>query len=168
MKRDKSSINTEAFKEQILLILFALLGIAILILSSRIHLMYAVEKSSIVNARFYPKIVGFCLIILSIASLSKTFIKPHKTYENNTIEKETVKLNNLRTFFFIILCVIYIFCFFILGFFIPTVLFLFIIFFMLDRKKTILKIFISIAIPALIWFLFSSILNVPLPKAIIF
>lgn len=111
----------------------------------------------------YPRFILICMLILSSILLIKSLIKP---------DREALFLIKYKTNLFIAVVtgVIWISLFSILGFFISSIIaFIFLTIILGEKseknlKKIISTIIVSLVIVIVIYFLFSKILEVPLPK----
>lgn len=106
------------------------------------------------DAGFFPKII---LIALGVTSLAlAVFSKKNKKSETITFD--------LRSIFFIIASFVYVFSFAKFGFLLPTVLFFLIILKLRDYENMKKGILISLGTSICIYYFFSRILFVPLPR----
>ncbi len=152
-------------------IFLLLAGVAILIESNRIVLTAAIEKGNIINARFYPRVVGFVVLTIAIIEIFiavKHVITETAEAETPETEKDVQKnaLNNRRLIIFITMIIIYQVLFFVIGFVLSTLVFLVAVFRFLGCRSKVKLIVTSVVMTGTIYLLFSVVLNVPLPRGI--
>ncbi|MBW1995308.1 MAG: tripartite tricarboxylate transporter TctB family protein, partial [Deltaproteobacteria bacterium] len=154
--------------EYIISIGLCVFGIFIFILTNTIPLMVAVEKSSVVNARFFPKLMSLLLIILSIVMALENYYQKPTTKQENGSDKDgrntKDKTARLRLLVLGILCLFYFISFQPLGFLLSSALFMAGFTLILGSRKWYFILSISIVSPLCIYLLFKTLLGAPLPE----
>jgi len=114
-------------------------------------------------AMYYPLLIGFALLILSIFYLFNEIVLSKKAEFDNY---EVFKDKQLSIQFLIVLafCLIYSVLFERVGFLISTLLFLLALLFLVNgRRQWITNIVISVAFAFITWYSFAELLGVSLP-----
>ena len=164
--------NSEHIPDLIISIILLFTGIFVFFYSNTIFLMRAVEKSSVVNAQFYPKLLSVILIGSSIFLGVKTGIQYLKNTDSITSE-QTKKIETKKGFNNLlkagIICIFYIILFLFVGFVISTFLFFLAMFLLLSKSRRYPLFFaVAIGLTLLIYLVFNVLLNVPVPSGLLF
>ena len=164
--------NSEHIPDLIISIILLFTGIFVFFYSNTIFLMRAVEKSSVVNAQFYPKLLSVILIGSSIFLGVKTGIQYLKNTDSITSE-QTKKIETKKGFNNLlkagIICIFYIILFLFVGFVISTFLFFLAMFLLLSKSRRYPLFFaVAIGLTLLIYLVFNVLLNVPFPSGLLF
>jgi hypothetical protein len=162
-------------REILTALLFLMIGIIYLILSNEVRLMTAVEKSSIVNSRFYPKMIGGGIVLLSLAHVIQTVWRLILASKEKTATKDDTELgsradgNNVKRFLiFSVLCVLNVIGTYFVGFIISNLVFLFLALTILECRRIIFNVVLTISTVALISTVFKYGLGVMIPRGILF
>ena len=103
-----------------------LVGFFVLLMSNTIPLMVAVEKSSVINARFFPKLMGAILILLSIVmAVENYFQMSAEKSDAADDDKPNLKRQWTRLIAVAVICLLYYLLFQPLGFLLSSLLFSF-------------------------------------------
>ena len=82
-------------QEYCISILLCVFGLFCFLWSNNIPLMVAVEKSSVVNSRFFPRLMGSILFILSLVMAFESYFQPpaegHEDSAKNELQEEGQK-----------------------------------------------------------------------------
>jgi putative tricarboxylic transport membrane protein len=150
------------------LILIAL-GIFIYFSSYSIPVMAIVEKTGMVNSRFFPKLCAISLIVFSVIMILENYIVTHNQKEKlkgQDERKETI--GSIRLFVAAALTFMYLVTYQYLGHLVSSFIFIFIFMYFLSTRNLFLLISVPAAISFLIYAVFKILLVVPLPTGIIF
>lgn len=152
-------------------------GAAIFFGSNSIRLTVAVEQGNIVNARFYPRLVGMVFVALAAAELIASI---RQLVSERSVPAEAVapgseephdpasRANAIRLASFVGMMAVYQILFFVVGFVPSTVLFLIGGFRLLGCTDWIKLVGGSVATVATIYVVFVLLLSVPLPRGMLF
>jgi len=150
-------------------ILLALVGLFVLLMSNTIPLMVAVEKSSVINARFFPKLMGSILILLSIGMAVENYFRistgPSKPSDE---DKKKRKGDWARLSAVAIICLLYYLLFQPLGFLLSSLLFMLGFLAFLGVRKWHVILPLSVLVPLCVYLLFKTILGAPLPDGLLY
>ena len=147
------------------------LAVFIFFTSNTIPLMRAVEKHSIVNARFFPKLMSIILIVLSLTMvLVNVFKRSPKPYTNDAAGQpdETGEKSWIRLLLIIVLSVAYFFGLNTLGFLIASALYMLLFLLILGTRKWYVLVSLTAAIPISVYVIFKILLSIPLPRGILY
>lgn len=153
-------------------ILFIVVGAIILYASSDIKLIESIEGNTIINSRFYPRIIGSGIIILALLLLLQS-IKPSDN-DAGVVVEESVKTDNFlatkKTIIAVIFCILYVAAFLKIGVIVSTLIYLFamLLLFGINKESKAKFILVPIITTVLIYFLFSKLLEVSFPRGILF
>ncbi|HLO12920.1 MAG TPA: tripartite tricarboxylate transporter TctB family protein [Pseudoneobacillus sp.] len=117
-----------------------------------------------VGAAYFPKMLSFILIGLSILLFIQSLREPKSEQSDSSSQTNNWK----KTFLGIVGTIVYTFIFHYIGFYIATILFLFAMMWMLGFKKIVVSIILSIGITLFIYVVFEMLLQVPIPKGVLF
>lgn len=157
--------------EYYIALILCLFGVFIFLTSNTIPLMVAVEKGEVINARFFPKLMGFVLVILSfIMSLENYFQRPSQEGADSAEEeqKKPDKKGWLRLFSVGVICLFYFILFEALGYLISSVLFMLGFLLVLGNRKWYVLLSLSILAPLSVYVFFKILLESPLPEGIFY
>ena len=147
--------------------LLGLLGLFVFLWSYTIPLMVAVEKSSVVNSRFFPKLTGSILIFLSftmtLGNIFQRKTEPAKDSGERPAGKKWVRWVGVG-----IICIGYYILFQPLGFLLSSALFMLAFLIFLGTRKWYALLFLSTLVPLSIYILFKTILGAPLPEGLLY
>jgi len=158
-------------QEYLISILLGILGLFVFLWSITIPLMVAVEKSSIVNSRFFPKLMGAVLVFLAIVMALETILKkgPRTTEESEVKERELRKGEKWAWWAGMgSIYIAYYFVFQPFGFLLSSTLFIMVFLIFLGTRKWYAIFFLSLIVPLSVYILFKTTLGVPLPDGLIF
>lgn len=150
MQSDKGKQNTDLIVAIFMLIVIAIFWVQIRHLSSHLDIIY-------------PRFILICMLVLSSILLIKSLIKPDRG------ALFLIK-NKINLFIAVIAGILWISLFSALGFFISSIIIFILLTIILGEKsernlKNIIStIIVSSIIVVIVYFLFSKILEVPLPK----
>lgn len=150
---------TKKVKEILISVVFMLVGIFIYLQAMNIEPLMKNELGS----GYFPKVVAGTMIVLSILNLFLNLKKTHIEDENNT---KSDLFGGLST---IALIGIYSLLYQKVGFLIGTSLYLFLQILILapkEKRNIMLFAIISVVFSVLVYYLFTRIINMPLPKGI--
>ena len=146
-------------------------GIFVLLWSSTIPLMVAVEKGSVVNARFFPKLMSSLLILLSIVMALEAHLKRYSQTAEEGVESDS-KVSQREKWYrwtsLAIICLVFYFLFQPLGFLLSSFLFMLAFLIFLGTRKWYALVILSSLVPLCIYILFKIILGAPLPDGLLF
>lgn len=154
---------TKQLKEYISSLIFLIFGIALYIGSNSITTF--IEND--VGPAFMPKLVGICIIALSVIKLILAYIEGKKSEDKE--DKQSIKLDK-GGIYTILLIFIYVLILEKVGFIISTILYLFLqiqILSKYDEHDIKLKLAISIIAPIVIYILFTKGFQLMLPRGIL-
>lgn len=117
--------------------------------------------SFIKNPALYPKMLAICMFVLSLVLLLKALIKKEK----DKIQFNFARLKKVFVFVVVIICYIYVMV--LVGYIISTMLFIFVSILLYKGSKRQALIY-TLPITFAIYFGFNYLLNVMLPKGVIF
>jgi hypothetical protein len=151
-----------------------LFGLLYLSLSNKLPVLVAVERSSMVNSRFYPRLIGSGIAILSLVNIVRALLiyrgqvrQEHMASEEME-EAHSQERSWMRFFLFGILCILDVVSTYYVGFVIANLIFLFLALTILEREKTLFKLVITFATIGIIFVLFRYGLRVIMPRGILF
>ena len=149
--------------------LLVLVGFFVLLMSNTIPLMVAVEKSSVINARFFPKVMGGILILLSIVMAIENYFRV-STDKSNAADKDKKKLKGrwARLGAVAFICLLYYLLFQPLGFLLSSLLFMLGFLMFLGVRRWYVVLPLSILVPLCVYLLFKTILGAPLPDGLLY
>lgn len=150
---------TKKVKEILISVVFMLIGIFIYLQAMNIEPLMKNELGS----GYFPKVVAGTMIVLSILNLFLNLKKTHIEDENNT---KSDLFGGLST---IALIGIYSLLYQKVGFLIGTSLYLFLQILILapkEKRNIMLFAIISVVFSVFVYYLFTRIINMPLPKGI--
>ncbi len=158
-------------EEYYISILLCVFGLFVFLWSNNIPLMVAVEKSSVVNARFFPKLMGSIMVLLSFIMALENFLQrrsrvPEEFGKDDTEEGEGEKWG--RWIGLGLICIIYYFLFQPLGFLLSSFLFILAFLIFLGTRKWYALLFLSALVPFCIYILFNTILGAYLPEGLLY
>jgi len=149
-------------------------GVFVYLTSNTIPLMVAVEKGSVVNARFFPKLMSFAMIFLAIVMAVENYARKSSRKAGPTDGEpkderaETSKREVWQRMCGIgIICLFYYYLFEPLGYLISSVLFMLGFLWVLGNRKWIVLLLLSVLAPVTVYVLFKILLGAPLPPGII-
>jgi putative tricarboxylic transport membrane protein len=152
-----------ARSEMIWICIFFLLGIVVIISSSFIKVMVVVEKSTIVNSRFFPRLVGIMMSALAIIMLLKDLL-------GTAVERTTPEKTSGTPHQFLItigIAILYILILEPVGFFISSWILLLALCILLGIHSKKILILMPLLTSAGIFILFRIALAVPLPLGLL-
>lgn len=117
-----------------------------------------------VGAAYFPKMLSFIIIGLSILLFSQSLREPKDEQSNSQSES----INWKKTTLGILGTIAYTCVFNYIGFYLSTILFLFAMMWVLGYKKIILATILSIGITLFIYVVFELLLQVPIPQGVLF
>jgi putative tricarboxylic transport membrane protein len=133
--------------------------------------MVAVEKSSVVNSRFFPKLMGSILIFLSIVMALENFVTRRAQESEEPIKEAVEKTDQkqwIRSIGVGIVCLLYYFLFQSLGFLLSSSLFMLGFLLLLGTRKWYALLILSTIVPLSVYILFKTILGAPLPDGLFY
>lgn len=136
-------------------------GIVLIIFSIYIYyltLNFPTQKGTLGPASF-PRILVILIAILSLIMILQSLKRKDAKIQESIEDKRGI----LFVILFIILFIAYSFLMNFLGFFLSSILFLFITSILLDKKNFLVKIIFSVVTSILIFYVFKTILKVSLP-----
>ena len=150
-------------------LLLVLVGFFVLLTSNTIPLMVAVEKSSVINARFFPKLMGGILILLSIGMVVENYFRK-STGRSKASDEDRKKLKGewARLSAVAIICLLYYLLFQPLGFLLSSLLFMLGFLTFLGVRKWHVILPLSVLVPLCVYLLFKTILGAPLPDGLLY
>jgi hypothetical protein len=158
---------SDAKKDYIFYSIVILFAIFFLVLTPQIKITNA---SFTIGPRTWPYILLILMLILSAFGIISSFVKSKKTKATETTE-DTEDKQPERTMFKLsipMVCllsvVLYVSLLNAIGFILSSLLFLFGITFLLGERKKVNAFIFSIVTTTVFVFLFSTILNIPLPR----
>ena len=157
--------------EYIISIGLCLFGVFIFLTTNTIPLMVAVEKSSVINSRFFPKLLSILLIILSIIMSAENYLKKSPEEERDSGDKKDAQAEKhawMRLILLGVLCLLYYLAFEPLGFLVSSALFMFGFSLILKTRKWYVILSLSVVSPLLVYLLFNTLLGAPLPEGIFY
>ncbi|SDP79899.1 tripartite tricarboxylate transporter TctB family protein [Desulforhopalus singaporensis] len=159
--------------EYIIATILGLLGLFIFIHADQIPTMVAVEKSSVVNSRFFPKLMSVLLVIFSIILFvqnsllhKKTKIMPQSNNEGKNSENKSYT-SWMRMSAAVGMCILFLIFYESGGFLVTSILFMFSFLLIVGVRNWISLILISILPPVIVYFIFKVLLSVPLPEGVL-
>jgi hypothetical protein len=161
--------------EHIVAVIFCVVGIAMVLLSNTIPTMRAVEKSSVVNSRFFPRVMGSLLVAFSLIMLIENVVRgsSSKTSSAEAAEMQEHPTENLKREMLLLgsigaLCLGFLGLLNITGFLLTSILFMFAFLMVLGNRRWVVVLPVSIGIPLAIYLIFEKLLNVLLPAGMLF
>lgn len=150
-------------------LILILLGIFIYFSSYSIPVMAIVEKTGMVNSRFFPKLCAISLIVFSILMILENYILTHKK-EKKLKDQDDKKeeIDGIRLIVAAALSFMYLITYQYLGHLVSSFIFISVFMYFLSTRNLFLLISVPAAISFLIYAVFKILLGVPLPKGIIF
>jgi putative tricarboxylic transport membrane protein len=161
-------IKKEEYYISILLFVF---GLFVFFWSNNIPLMVAVEKGSVVNSRFFPKLMGSIMVLLSFIMALENFMQRHSRVPEDTGKDDTEKGEEEKWGRWIglgLICIIYYFLFQPLGFLLSSFLFMLAFLTFLGTRKWYALLFLSALVPFCIYILFKTLLGAHLPEGLLY
>ncbi len=142
-------------------------GIVLSILSVVIYLyaeqQYAGRGVNGYGPNFFPQVLSFMMLLASVALIIQAFRgKALKSLE------EINKQGFIRAAATLVMAIGYVFLMNILGFYLSTVLFLFVVMTYLGQKILWIRVFVSILVATAVYGLFYYFLKIPLPEGIFY
>lgn len=146
-------------------------------------LAYYISRSFAEMARIFPTYIIYVLAALSIMLLIKTLNKDNYKHIEEKEDEETGEVKEVveeqdvvtideegkkRVFITIFSTALYIYFMHILGFFVTTYLFMFILFSLLKVNNLMVKIFVPLFTSGFIFLIFRVLLVVPTPQGLFF
>ena len=150
-------------------ILLCVFAVMVFYASDTIRTMAIVERSPIINSRFYPKLLSVLLFVCGIAIGAQALTRKQT---EATVEKSSTSQGLPETQAAIpmyltgLACLLYLVLFVPLGFLLSTVLFMAALLWLLGSKKWHGILIPAVLVPVAIYLLFSFLLGVPLPRGI--
>jgi putative tricarboxylic transport membrane protein len=150
-------------------LLLVLVGFFVLLTSNTIPLMVAVEKSSVINARFFPKLMGGLLILLSIGMAVENYFRISTGQSKPSDEDKKKRKGDLaRLGAVALICLLYYLLFQPLGFLLSSLLFMLGFLTFLGVRKWHVILPLSVLVPLCVYLLFKTILGAPLPDGLLY
>jgi len=128
--------------------------------------MVAVEKSDVINSRFFPRLCSLSLIIFAIIMALEDYITAKSQGGGESKEQETIKGQTQQLVTIGILSLIYLLTFKPLGYIFSSILFVGLFLYFLGARKWFTLVTLSLLVPLMIFFVFKVFLDVPLPEGI--
>ena len=153
--------------EYYIALILCMFSVFIFLTSYTIPLMVAVEKGGVVNARFFPRLVSFILVILSLIMVAENYFQKPSQNETDSAQAETKssdKQGVFRLFGVGIICLFYFVLFERLGYLISSGLFMFGLLLILGNRKWYVVLSLTILAPLTVYILFKILLESPLPE----
>ena len=151
-------------------LILCILGITVFFLSGTIQTMLLVERSSIVNSQFYPKLLSlllvFCGVLLGVQAAVRKRVQsggPEREEGNQAGGSEGMS----RILITGAVSVLYLLLFLPLGFLLSTVLFMAALLVLLGGRTWHGIAIPAILVPVGIYVLFRFLLGVPLPRGVL-
>ena len=150
-------------------ILLCVFAVMVFYASDTIRTMAIVERSPIINSRFYPRLLSLLLFVCGIA-IGVQAVTRKQT--EATVEKSSRSQGLPETHAAIpmyltgLACLLYVVLFVPLGFLLSTVLFMAALLWLLGSKTWHGIVIPALLVPVAIYLLFSFLLGVPLPRGI--
>lgn len=162
-------------------VLLCLVGVFVFFQASQIPTMVAVEKSSVVNARFFPQLMSVLLVIMGILLLIENYSlerrnKKNEISANNSDVATKIDEKNkfisshillIRLSGVVILCFIFLLTYNPMGFLLSSVMFIFIYLLIVRIRDLLTLALVSLLPPVCIYLTFKMLLGVPLPEGIL-
>jgi putative tricarboxylic transport membrane protein len=152
-------------------ILLCVFGLFVFFWSNNIPLMVAVEKSSVVNARFFPKLMGSMMVLLSFIMALENFLQRRSRMSEESGKDDAGKEegeNWGRWLGLGLICIIYYFLLQPLGFLLSSFLFMLAFLIFLGSRKWYALLFLSALVPFCLYILFKTILGAYLPEGLVY
>jgi len=144
------------------------IGIFIYISSDSIPVLTIVEKTGMVNSRFFPKLCGILLLVFSILMILENYIIGYKKEKRLMEEGEKrEEIGNIRLIVAAALSFMYLITYQYLGHLVSSFLFICVFMYFLGTRNLFLLISAPACISFLIYAVFKIFLDVPLPEGII-
>jgi putative tricarboxylic transport membrane protein len=144
------------------------LGIFIYFSSYSIPVMAIVEKTGMVNSRFFPKLCAISLIFFSIIMILENYVRTPKREENSMGRDPKEEIGSIRLIVAAALTFMYLFTYQYLGHLVSSFIFISGFMYFLNTRNPFLLVSVPAAISLLIYVVFKILLVVPLPAGIIF
>jgi putative tricarboxylic transport membrane protein len=146
-------------------------GLSVFILSGNIPVMHAIEKSSIINSRFYPKLIGAIIFIFSAIMAVNAYLKLRQYKKETAMSQGKNDLENGFSFNRLLIIIasylIYVISFIVFGFVISTFFFVIGISFLLGERRKKILLLSAVLISFGVFFVFKILLEVPLPHGLL-
>ena len=143
-------------------------GIFVYISANYISVLTIVDKTGMVNSRFFPKICGIFLILFSMVMMLENYMLIRKKEENMMEEvEEKEKIKYLRVIVVAAVSFIYLATYQYLGHLISSFLFICMFMYFLGIRNLLLLISAPAGISFSVYAVFKIFLNVPLPQGIL-
>ena len=158
--------------ENIIAGILCCLSVFVFFASNSIPLMVAVEKSQVVNARFFPKLMSIVMFGLSIYMviegrlLRRVAVEAGKPEEGQAPPAD--RWGYMRIFGVVVMSVIFYFIMEPLGFLVSGGLFVFGTLFALGNRKWYVLLSMSVSAPLIVYLLFKTVLGAYLPTGILY
>jgi putative tricarboxylic transport membrane protein len=134
--------------------------------------MVAVEKSSVVNSRFFPRLMGSILFFLSLVMAFENYFQPPAEGPEDSAKdegrEEGPKKKWIQSAGVGIICLLYYFLFQPLGFLLSSSMFMMAFLLFLGTRKWYALLFLSTLVPLSVYTLFKAILGAPLPDGLLY
>lgn len=115
---------------------------------------------------FWPKILAIFLIIISVVMLLTSLFKKYEEEEEPVIDYRSPAFKQVFKLFFVL--ALYGIGLYWLGFFVPTILFVILVMFIMGVRNVKILLITSVGIAACIYIVFAQLLNLYLPTARLF
>ncbi len=159
-------------QEYCISILLCVFGLFCFLWSYNIPLMVAVEKSSVVNSRFFPRLMGSILFFLSLVMAFESYFQPPAEGPEDSAKDEGredgPKKKWIQSAGVGIICLLYYFLFQPLGFLLSSSMFMMAFLLFLGTRKWYALLFLSTLVPLSVYTLFKTILGAPLPDGLLY
>jgi putative tricarboxylic transport membrane protein len=149
-------------------------GVFVFLTSNTIPLMVAVEKGSVVNARFFPKLMSLAMIFLAIVMAVENYVlKSSQKVDllDHALEDASEDASNRgvwrRMTGIGIICLLYFYLFEPIGYLLSSMLFMLGFLWVLGNRKWTILLLLSVLAPVTVYVLFKILLGAPLPPGIV-
>jgi hypothetical protein len=157
-----------------LAIFLCVFGATVFLLSNTIPIKVAVEKSSIVNSRFFPKLMSGSLVVLGIVLALQNLLKIKSIPQTDVRDgsSSSGELEERKKFVSRLimaggLIFLYLVAFNQLGFLISSILFMGCFLWVLGNRNLPVVVSVSLLVPIILYLLFRLLLGVMLPRGIL-
>jgi hypothetical protein len=147
-------------------LLFAL-GLFVYVSSYDIAVLAVVDRSGIINSRFFPRLCAILLIIFSAIMALEDYLEGRKRGKES---KGNVPSNNGIIYPLggvSLLCIFYLIMYYPLGHIISTVIFMTIFLYFMSCRSYYILLILPVLLSVSIYLLFRTFLGVPLPEGIL-
>ncbi len=131
-----------------------------------IPLMVAVEKSGVVNSRFFPRLCSLSLIVFAIIMVFEDYLFAKRQWAGEERGQAIIKGEVQRVAIIGSLSLLYLLIYKPLGHIVCSILFIGCFFYLLGTRRLVVLVPLSLLVPLLIYIVFRVFLNVPLPEGI--